>query len=42
MVPAPEVACEENDDGEEFQSSDDHESAEVELQYRVEEGEVAH
>ena len=42
MAAPPEVAREENDDGEQFQSSDDHEGAEVDLQARVEEGEVAH
>ena len=42
VAPSPEVACEQNDDGEQLQSSDDHEGAEVDLQARVEEGEVTH
>ena len=37
VVPAPEVAGEEDDDGEEFQSADDHERAQIDLQGRVEE-----
>ena len=37
VIPAPEVAGEEDDDGEEFQSADDHERAQINLQGRVEE-----
>ena len=40
VVPAPEVAGEEDDDGEEFQSADNHERAQIDLQGRVEEREV--
>ena len=40
VIPAPEVAGEEDDDGEEFQSADDHERAQIDLQGRVEEREV--
>ena len=41
MLLAPEVPGEEDDDGEEFQSADDHKCAEVKLQGRMEECEVA-
>ena len=42
VAASPEVACEQDDDGEQFQSSNDHECTEVDLQARMEEGEVAH
>ena len=42
VAASPEVACEQNDDGEQLQSSDDHEGTEVDFQARVEEGEVTH
>ena len=42
MTTSPEIAGKEDDDREQLQSSDDHEQTEVDLQSRVEEGEVAH
>jgi len=42
VSPSPEVAGEQDDDGEQFQSSDDHQGAKIDLQAWVEEGEVAH
>lgn len=42
MAPSPEIAGKEDDDREQFQSSNDHEQTEVEFQACVEECEVAH